>query len=150
MICDKLYNLGKYEVIRKYEDEIKNFISSIDMNNFKSGKYFIEGDNIYAILTSYKTKDKKDTPIESHKEYYDLVVVLEGEERMYVDFVDDMVVDNVDKNKDMIYYKNKEEAIRITMTPGIFTLFDIGDVHHPYCVSKKEEQIKKVTFKIKI
>ncbi|AET57161.1 putative beta-D-galactosidase [Paenibacillus terrae HPL-003] len=151
MICDELKEMSNYDVLGNYSEKMMELIEKIDLENFKTGKVLIDGMNFFALLTEYDTKPWEETDIETHDKYYDVVIVLEGRENIYVDFRDSFTVKKAySEEKDITFYQLKKEKIRVTMEPGMFILFLPNDIHHPYCDCEAKSHIKKVTFKIKI
>lgn len=82
MICDDLCNFKDYVI---FTDEatvaISSFISKLNENN-ATGKYEIDGDKIFAMISSYETRQQGE--YEAHREYVDIQLLLVGEENVYV------------------------------------------------------------------
>lgn len=148
MICDKLENLNRY-LFAEMTDFMMRYIDSLDLDSYVSERVYID-ENIRITKSEYDTKPFEETRSETHDRIIDVVILLEGEEYIYTGFRDDYVpVSEYDYERDITYYENKKEDIRLHMKPGIFAIFTPNDVHHPYCMIESPGHVKKITFKIR-
>ena len=66
----------------------------------------IDGNEVYANVQSYSTMDAADCPFESHKEYFDVQYVVEGEECFGYEPVENLIPSvEYDAEKDLIFYQ---------------------------------------------
>lgn len=144
---------GKKEELNLYRGISENVAKGIDfLMNFDTtqpeGKYEIDGQKVYALVTSGKTK-KSDEPVyEAHRKYIDLQYILSGEEDTgYASVEDCTVTVPYDENGD--YLMVKGEGSEVKVSAGDFYMAFPCDGHRPMC-SKTPGDIRKVIVKIAI
>ena len=151
MICDQLENLCRYPILKDHAPRMLAFINQIDLSHFQPQKIVLDGANLTVRLTEYDTRDWADVRPETHDAHYDIVILLEGKENIYLGFRRDFVAAGpYRQQEDITYYHPGEERIAVSMEPGMFLFFSPEDVHHPYCHCGEKRRVKKVTFKIRI
>ena len=80
MIIDKFENLPLYFSCLPGLDRAAEFLAG---ENIADGHYEIDGEKIFANVSSYEPKEfNGDMRFEAHRKYADLQAVLEGEERI--------------------------------------------------------------------
>lgn len=126
-----------------------DFLDSITSSAVEK-KYEIQGDEIYAIIASYNTREPH--KFEAHREYVDIQCLLEGQEIIESTALNGLTVEiPYDSEKDVEFYV-KTDSCRIIshLIPGIFTAFFLHDAHMPgISVGVSPEFVKKVVVKIK-
>ncbi len=125
------------------------FLDSIT-SGAEEKKYEIQGDDIYAIIASYNTKEPH--KLEAHREYVDIQCLLEGQEIIESTALNGLTVDiPYDSEKDVEFYvKTDSRKIISHLMPGIFIAFFPHDAHMPgVSVGDSPAFVKKVVVKIK-
>jgi len=125
------------------------FLDSIT-SDAEEKKYEIQGDNIYAIVASYNTKEPH--KFEAHREYVDIQCLLEGQEIIESTALSGLAVDiPYDPEKDVGFYVGTgSQKIISHLMPGIFVAFFPHDAHMPgVSVGNSPAFVKKVVVKIK-
>ena len=56
MIIDKIENAHLYKNIGERINNSFEYIKATDLKNLPAGKYAIDGENIFALVSEYKTK----------------------------------------------------------------------------------------------
>lgn len=77
-----------YEKTHKYFAEAFELARKVINDIPEDGKYFVDGDNYFYMIQSYKAKDPSAVTFESHREYIDIQIVLRGEEEIRVEAMD--------------------------------------------------------------
>ena len=116
-------------------------------------KYNLQGDDIFAIVMSYETKNPENALLETHRKYVDIQTVLVGSERMECFARDELIVDvPYNESTDAEFYKRTSPgSVGVDVFPGTFVMFFPHDAHMPaLMVDEKPERIKKVVVKIKV
>ncbi|MFC1770208.1 YhcH/YjgK/YiaL family protein, partial [Nitrospirota bacterium] len=75
MIVDSIDKFSEYFP----ELGVEEFISDI-VPGTPPGKYEIDGENIFAILSTYETSHREERRPEAHREYVDIQILLSGKE----------------------------------------------------------------------
>ena len=129
-------------------NKVFSFLKEQDLEILTTGKYIIDEDNAFAMISEYSTKDIDDCRWESHVKYIDLQHIIKGKENMGITSIDKTVVtDPYDENNDIIFYTG-EGAYHIA-SPYAFFLFFPQDVHRPCIKIGEAETVKKLVVKIK-
>lgn len=150
MIIDKLENFNMYNFGEAWKVAFE-FLSSLTPDS-EDKKYHIQGDNIFAIVMSYKTTLPQTAILESHRNYVDIQTVIVGAECFECSFRDDLTVSvPYDKSKDIELYKRIIPGhTRVNVIPGIFVMLYPHDAHMAgLMINEQEKIVKKVVVKIK-
>ena len=128
------------------------FLQENDCANLKPGKYAIDGDDIFAMVQSYVTKDKKDCRAETHAKYLDIQFLAKGQERMgqcaYSPSLE--VEEDCLAERDARFYKNLPAENQVILSNGTYAILYPTDVHRPCCAIGKPEDVVKVVIKISV
>ncbi|EDZ63013.1 protein containing DUF386 [Sulfurimonas gotlandica GD1] len=150
MIIDKLENSNMYNFGEAWKIAF-DFLSSLTPDS-EDMRYNIQGDDIFAIVMSYKTTLPQTAILESHREYVDIQTVIVGRECFECSFRDSLAVDMpYDKSKDLELYKRITTGhTSVNVIPGTFVMLFPHDAHMAgLMIDDKEEVVKKVVVKIK-
>ncbi len=149
MIIDQLENSGIYNRIGDRFTKALNYLASTDFSRVESGKYEIEGKDIYAIVSEYQTKSETDAKWEAHHNYADVQYIVSGEERMgYAPLETMEIKEAYNPEKDVIILQGTGDYV--TATPGTFVVFFPHDAHQPTVSIGNGGFVKKVVVKVLI
>ena len=84
MIFDNIKNANLYAGLHPKFKEAFEFIEKNLANPPDDGKYILDGDNLYSIVTRYSTKENPDIKYEAHDKYIDIQFIVRGKEICYV------------------------------------------------------------------
>jgi YhcH/YjgK/YiaL family protein len=133
---------------KAYWDKAFAFLKERDLQTLPNGRYPIDGENVFAIVTQNPTKDYDSTQWESHRNYIDLQYVASGEEKIGVYPITKLsVIKSYDASKDVINYSGTGEIH--TAMPGTFFLFFPSDAHRPLITPGGNQPDKKIVIKIR-
>ncbi|MDF2877885.1 MAG: putative beta-D-galactosidase [Clostridia bacterium] len=150
MIVDKIQHIEKYKEWDIPVHKIMEFIAYQEKVNLPDGRYDILGDNLFALVQIYKTRDYEEGKWEAHREYSDLQYMVEGAEWMYWALPEKLTVsEGYNPQKDILFYQEAPYQGSMLLEQGMFALFLPQDIHRPCCKVQKEEAVKKIVFKIK-
>ena len=79
---DKVQFAQQYHLNKALWDKAFAYLKQTNLQTLANGRYAIDGDNVYAIVTEAPTKDYDKTAFESHRKYIDLQYVITGNENM--------------------------------------------------------------------
>ena len=82
MIKDTLKNAKNYYSVSENLKKGFVWLQENELNKLPDGKYLIDGDNVYASIQTYDTKE--DAKYESHREYIDIQYMISGSEKIGV------------------------------------------------------------------
>jgi len=132
-------------------DKAFAFLKNTDLNQLEAKKYDIDGDNLYALVTDYMTKNLEDAQFESHKKYIDIQYVINGKEQISWTPATKKreVLTPYDETRDIEFMTVTESSDYIA-TPEVYFLFFPSDLHRPGVKSGENSQVKKVVVKVKV
>ena len=147
-LCEnwKNYAHGNEEVW----EEAFNFLASVEPD-CEDGRYDIVGDDIYAMVQSYDTKDISKGKVEAHRKYIDIQALLCGNERMFYGAGNSLEIsEEYNADNDVVFYKYEpDKTFGYSLTPGVFTIFFPEEGHMPGIASAAGvAPVKKVVIKI--
>ena len=80
MEIGKLYKSDLSEKLHQSFKALFDFIKNNDFNKLPLGKLTVDGDNVYVMNLDIAGKDKNEQPLEMHRDYIDVHVLLDGTE----------------------------------------------------------------------
>jgi YhcH/YjgK/YiaL family protein len=150
MIYDKITNAKTYSKILPEITRAAEFVLNIG-KNAKDGRYDIDGDKIFAMISTYDTKLDRKLPFEGHRKYIDFQCLLSGEER--IDVIrgsGSRLLERYSPKRDIYFVHPPLVYSSIVLVPGNFVLLYPEDLHRPCQAVTKITQSLKLVVKIKI
>ena len=144
MIFDKLENLKNYQSLNKGFAEVVDFIAKNDLMALPQGKATIS-DNVFYNRQQYVGKPEVDDLYESHINYIDIQIVLDGNERHYYSKAQPVIGE---LNQKDCYFTSASKDVSIDLSKDTFVIFFAGELHKPG-LKINEEKIEKIVFKVK-
>ncbi|HVY73726.1 MAG TPA: YhcH/YjgK/YiaL family protein [Puia sp.] len=129
-------------------DKAFEFLNRKDLAGLAVGKYPIDGDKAYALISEYESKDLDKTQWESHRKYIDLQYVISGKEKIGVlPLAKAVVTEAYDESKDIAHYSSDAGTYYVA-EPGTFFLFFPQDAHRPGNRDGNSIHVRKMVIKI--
>jgi YhcH/YjgK/YiaL family protein len=148
MIVDKIENYPLYTGVGDGIRLALEHIRTADFTHSKTGRYDLDGDNLFVILNDYETVNPKGGPLEGHRKYIDVQYLVRGTEWIgYAPLAGQMIVKDYDETDDCILYEG--EATFVPFEAGMFAVFFPHDLHRPG-TGKEPNPVRKVVVKVKI
>lgn len=148
MILDVLENTRRYLALNKRFAKAIEFMVRPDLKELTVGKYEIDGERLYAMVSKDPGRKKEDALLETHEKYIDIQLVVAG--------TDDMgwkprswckqPTGEYDEKKDIQFFAD-EPAAWLSAASGAFAMFFPEDAHMPLISSG---QIHKVVVKVAV
>ena len=149
MIIDKLSNSHLYSGLGEKINKSFAFLKQTDFSKMESGKHQIDGENIFALVNEYNTKDKSEGKLEAHKKYIDVQFVAKGSELMgYAPLGNQKVIDEYNEQNDITFFSGDKSFTQVG--EGMFAIFFPTDVHMPGIKFDEKSYVKKVVIKVKV
>ncbi|MDR0295784.1 MAG: YhcH/YjgK/YiaL family protein [Prevotellaceae bacterium] len=148
MIIDSFLGLERYFSMHPKFEKAFQFLRQQPLESLAEGRYEIEGDEVYAMITDKPGKNVEDAKLEVHDSYIDIQILLRGQESMgYLDrrFCKE-VHTPYDAAKDIASYKDAPEVF-FTLEPGNMVIFFPYDAHAPMIGTSS---IRKIVIKIRV
>lgn len=139
----------QYHRNQAYWDKAFAFLKDHDLNKIEKGKYPIDGDNVFASVTTDSSKNFDKTNWESHRKYIDLQYVIDGEEMIGVYPVSKATVTKeYDEKRDAANYS--ADGKLYSAKPGTFFIFFPSDAHRPNITPGGNKVVKKIVIKVRV
>ena len=139
----------QYHKNKKVWDEAFAFLSQQNLDKLAPGKYPVDGEKAFAVITEGPEKKFADTKWESHRKYIDLQYVISGKEKMgLAPLSAATVIEPFDGSSDNAHYTS--EGKYFVAAPGTFFLFFPNDVHRPNIKVDGYNLVKKLVIKIEV
>jgi len=149
MIIDKIENSNLYYGLGNRISKAFDYIHNTDLKNIKPGKYGIDGENIFALISEYKTKAESEGKLEAHRKYIDVQYVISGEELMgFAPLGDQIILEPYKEESDISFFKGEKSLTKVSA--GMFAIFFPEDVHMPGISTEKVSDVKKLVIKVRI
>ncbi len=131
-------------------DEAITFMKSSDLSELEVRRYDIDGDNLYAVVSEYLTKDEEDARFEAHQKYIDVQYVISGIEQIGIvplSLKEEILVP-YDTTNDIEFFTVTQD-VNIKATPDRFFIFFPSDAHRPGLKLDTNSQVRKIVVKMK-
>lgn len=150
-------NIKSNENISSYSKAIQKAIQYLkenDLVNAVPGRYELDGDNMILQVLDVETTERCNLRPEVHETYIDVQFLAKGKELIgcYPDMGDNEVDENLLETRDLIFYKNNENAreTHLEMEEGSYAVFYPHDVHIPAIMKEESMVIRKIVIKVKV
>ena len=138
----------QYQLNKSHWDKAFDFLRNQNLQALIPGRYPIDGDQVFALITQNPTKDLDSTQWESHQEYTDLHYVAAGEEIIGVSPLANLTITRpYDASRDIANYSGNGEMY--PAFPGTFFIFFPADAHRPGISPGGHAADKKIVIKIR-
>ncbi len=145
------------ELVEKYDylaDKFKRafrFLKETDFTGVRPGRIEIDGEDIFAEVQEYETKPEADCRFESHRKYFDIQYMAEGEEYFgYIPLKELEKDTGYDEERDLEFYLPPRTYGRVHLKKGDFAVVSPEDGHQPRCIGEAPCQVKKIVVKVKV
>jgi YhcH/YjgK/YiaL family protein len=132
-------------------DKAFAFLRDSDLTKIAIGRHDIDGDNLFATVSEYMTKNEEDTKFEAHRKYIDIQHVINGAEQMSITPLSDRQEELVpyDPAKD-VEFMSVNKTSSYEATPDKVFIFFPSDIHRPSVKIGENKNVRKVVVKVKI
>jgi len=122
-----------------------------DFTKMEVKRYEIDGDELFAPISEYMTKNEEDAKYEAHLKYIDIQYVASGRELIGIAPVamQKEILDPYDPAKD-IMFMTVNKITNFKATPANFFIFFPEDLHRPGLKDGENSQVRKAIVKVKV
>lgn len=127
------------------------YLAGTTFSSLADGKYPIDGDSIFAIVSRYTPRPLNDCKAETHVKYIDIQFVVSGKERLgFAPWSDShAVLEDCRAGRDAIFYRTVHQEDFVDLKPGMYAVLFPWDVHRPGCLEGESGgEVLKVVLKI--
>ncbi len=132
MILDVIENLHKYSALNKGFTDAIEFLLRPDLRNLTLGKYEIDGERVYAMVSKDAGRRKEDASLETHEKYIDIQLVLDGTDNIgwKPKSLCKKPTSTYNEGEDIQYFADEPDSWIATKS-GSFVIFFPEDAHMP-------------------
>ena len=127
------------------------FLKSNDLSKLELKRIDIDGDNLYALVSEYLSKNEETAKFEAHRKYIDIQYVISGKEIMNIAPMTTVkeVLTPYDATKD-IEFITVDKIVNYKATPANFFIFFPDDAHRPGLKDGVNSSVRKIVVKVKV
>ena len=130
-------------------DAALEYLERTPLDQLEDGVYPILGEDVWVRISHITTKPLSQAKPESHRDFADIQMVLEGEETIRCAFLDQMIGRTEDyPHRDIAFYEGPGQDL--TLTPGQFLILFPDDVHAPALSPRAPSFVRKALFKVRL
>lgn len=148
MIVDSLTGFERYGAMHPGFEKAFKYLRSRKLDELNEGRHDIDGDSVFALVSSGQGRDVEDAKLEVHDSYIDIQLLLSGSETM--GWKDRSRCNTgsgaYDEAKDIAFYDDSPDVFFI-LEPMNLAIFYPHDAHAPMI---GEGIIRKVVVKVKV
>ena len=132
-------------------DKAFTFLKTSDLSRLDLKRYDIDGDNLYASVSEYLTRNEEAVRFEAHKKYIDIQYVINGIEQISVAPVSlkKEITTPYDTAKD-IEFMTVTRCTDMKATPERFFIFFPSELHRPGVKTGENSKVRKIVLKVKV
>jgi YhcH/YjgK/YiaL family protein len=147
MILDELSNWSRYAGIAGRLDFGFAFLER-SLETLEPGRHAISGEDVFAIVSDYRTRPLADLKFEAHETFIDIQVLSRGRETILWAPRDTLTVsEEYSAEKDVAFYRAPEVSMPLVMTSGSFAVFFPTDAHAPGGEHLAATDVRKIVVK---
>jgi YhcH/YjgK/YiaL family protein len=126
------------------------YLAETDFMKLADGRYPIQGDEMYALVMTIPSKPASEQPAEKHETYFDIHLLLDGEEVIgwQLDDGSEVPSQSYDSEKDFALYGELKDESFVKLRPGMFVVLFPEELHRPGLTESDKNAIRKVVVKI--
>ena len=115
------------------------------------GRHDGDGDDVFALVSTYATGPATEKRFETHRVYLDLQYVAAGTERILHAPADGLTVETpYDEAKDIAFYAEPKASSSLLLRAGDLAVFHPPDAHKPGCMAGGRDEVRKVVVKVRL
>ena len=147
MIYDTLDHAARYRGLSPFLDRALEFLAGADFSALEDGKIVLDGDNVFAFLSTYVPSAAGDTP-EAHRRYIDVQYLVSGKEQVGVCPLRD-VTELTEEHPDRDLWLYRASCERLAIGGGRFLVLWPEDAHAPG-IPLADGQVRKCVVKVRV
>ena len=149
MIVDNIKNANLYFGMGERIEKALKYLQQNDFTKMDTGKYEIDGSNVFALVQKYDSKPLSAGLWEAHRNFIDVQYVADGAEQMGYAFIEPMKVSKeYDPAGDCLLLEGKGNML--VCSKGTFCIFAPADAHMPCIAIDAPQPIVKVVVKVRV
>ncbi len=149
MIYSNLSDTNNYSYLNTSFRKALNYLKKNDFSRINNGRYEIDGERIFAMVSEYNPKSHDTISWEVHKLYADIHYIYKGEEVIGISDINSLeIISDYIPEKDATFYAGSGQFI--TIKKGEFMIIFPKEAHAAGLLSEGTNKVKKIVVKVKI
>ena len=152
MIYDTISHADRYRGLHPDIDRVLQEVTAYTPDNYPAGRVELDGERVFLNLAEYDTHAAAEAMMEAHREYIDVMYMVEGTERIYVKPTERLqsVSKAYDPAVDALLADIDGGSCEIRLEAGDFIILFPQDAHAPACHAERPAHVKKIIGNVKI
>ncbi|MGV8133648.1 MAG: YhcH/YjgK/YiaL family protein [Mangrovibacterium sp.] len=131
-------------------DKAFEFLATKDLAAMETGRYELEGSDLFVNVSEYATKNMEEVQYEAHRQYADIQYLAKGKEQIGVaDMKSNVLTVPYDSLKDVAFFAATDSAFRPATAENFFIFFP-DDAHRPGVKIQENDSVRKIVVKVRI
>jgi len=140
----------QYHANKAEWDKAFAFFKQHQSDSLITGKYVIDGENVFSDVTDNPSSALKDAKWHSHRQYCDIIYVIKGKEKTGIAPIKwATVIIPFNGKSDSQFYNQEMSGNYYVSNPDTFFILFPSDVHRPFIKVEGCNYVKRIRFKIK-
>ncbi len=111
-------------------DKALNFLKNLEVHQEDVNKKIKVNDDFYYTIQTYETQNVEQCKLESHREYIDIQIMIEGEELMQIADTSRLnLQEEYDRDKDVMFWKIPNQMMELTLKRGDYIVLYPENAH---------------------
>jgi len=149
MVFGNINNIKEFSFLEEKLQECFKYAQEHDLYQYGTGQHDIDGKRLFVNITEYTTTTPEERFWEAHKEYLDVHVMLQGTEKISLNFIQNMQQGQYVEKDDFLPLEGEEKS-QVILGKGDFLVCYPSDGHRTAVAVRQPEKIKKAIFKVRI
>lgn len=128
--------------------KVVDYLATNGLDNQEKGTHHVTDDFFYNII-EMETTTPDNRVWESHRDFYDVHVILKGKEKLQYNHLSHMHLCEYDSHDDW-QQMTGESLFDIILEEGMLLLLDPNDAHKTGLIVDEAQPLRKVVFKVRI
>lgn len=149
MIFGNIRNLNEYSYLDSQIKACFQYAKEHDLMAYEKGTHEIDGKVLFVNIVEYTTTTPEERFWEAHREYLDIHVMLDGPERIDLNFIENMDQKEFQPESDFLPLEGEPNS-HVVLHSGDFLICYPHDAHRTAVKIDEPKAIKKAIFKVKL
>ena len=141
--------INEQKIRQRVENALAHLLQQ-DISQADIGKKIVVSDDFFYTIQSYATKPVQECKFESHKQYVDIQIMLQGTERM--DLADTsrlMILEDYDEDKDIMFWRPPFRMVSTTLSSGDYVILYPENAHRGAVSVQQKCEVVKIVGKVR-
>ena len=151
MIIGHISNQAYWDKLPSALQKTLAHLAKDETKSLPVGRYEIDGDDIFFMVSEYETKAPSELKAETHSEYIDIQFLVRGAERIGWALKEDgYPYEYLDeKGNDAVFYASVPNESFVLLKADCYAVLTENDIHRPCCSVGEAAPVKKIVAKVR-